>query len=143
MEGLAGLFKALGVIAIYHVDKSLRVLKVVLPEAAQLVLTTDVPTVELKVLVLESLDVEADCRDRVDCFVQLHFVEDCGLAGGVEPEHEEAHLLVGAESSEEGSKNVVSHGFSFVVVLDFSELFVSILNSIKLIWLIKDLDYYV
>ena len=119
MEGLAGLFKAFRVIAVHHEDKSLRVLEVVLPEAAQLVLTTDVPTVELKVLVLKSLNVEANCRDRVDCFVQLHLVEDCGLAGGVETEHEEAHLLVGAESSEEGSKNVVSHGFSFGVAFRF------------------------
>ena len=89
------------------------------PEGAQRCLTTDVPTVEFNVLVLESFDVEANRRDRVNCFVQLHFVEDRGLAGGVEPEHEEAHLLVGAESSEEGSKNVVSHGFSFGVVFRF------------------------
>ena len=109
MEGLTGLFEATSVVAVHHVDEPLRVVVVVLPEAAQLVLTADVPTVELKVLVLESLNVEADCGDGVHCFVQLHLVEDRGLAGGVEPENEEAHLLVGSESSEEGSKNVVSH----------------------------------
>ena len=109
MEGLTALFDALGVVAVHHVDEPLSVLEVVLPEAAQLVLTTDVPTVELKILVLKGLNIEADRRDGVHCLVELHLVEDRRLAGGVEPEHEEAHLLGRAESSEEGSKNVVSH----------------------------------
>ena len=46
------------------------------PERADLVLSTDVPDVELDVLVGYGLDVEADSRDRGDVLVELEFVED-------------------------------------------------------------------
>ena len=64
------------------------------PEATQFELTTNVPTVELDILVLELLDIEANGWNRVHCFVQLHLVKDGRLAGGVEPQHQQAHRCV-------------------------------------------------
>ena len=62
----------------------LRVLEVVAPEWSDLVLTADVPNRERDVLVLDRLDVEADCGDCGDDLAELQFVEDGGLTGGIE-----------------------------------------------------------
>jgi hypothetical protein len=52
------------------------------------------PDVKLDVLVRDRLDVEPDRGYRVDGLAKLELVEDGGLAGGVQPQHEDAHLLV-------------------------------------------------
>ena len=93
--------------------------EVVSPQRANLVLAADVPDVELCVLVCDGLDVEADGGDGGHVLVELELVEDCcrrrsargcsrsgqwthtGLAGGVEPQHEQAHFL--------GSEDLVHH----------------------------------
>ena len=55
--------------------------EVVSPERTDLVLATDVPYVELCVLVCDGLDVEADGGDGGDVLVKLELVEDsCGGA---------------------------------------------------------------
>lgn len=46
------------------------------PKRADLVLTTDVPHVELDVLIRHSFDVESDGRNGRDALVQLQLVED-------------------------------------------------------------------
>jgi hypothetical protein len=46
------------------------------PERPDLVLSSDVPDVELDILVRDGLDVEADCWDRRHALVQLELVED-------------------------------------------------------------------
>lgn len=47
------------------------------PQRADLVLTADVPDVELCVLVCDGLDVEADGGDGGDVLVELELVKDC------------------------------------------------------------------
>lgn len=51
--------------------------EVVSPQRSNLVLASDIPNVELCVLVRDGLDVEADGRDRGDVLVELELVEDC------------------------------------------------------------------
>ena len=51
--------------------------------------------------VLDSLDVEPDCRDRRDDLAELHFVEDGGLPGGVKADHQHPHLLLPEQTREE------------------------------------------
>jgi len=90
IQRLGTLGNAVGVVAVDNIDEALGVLKVVVPQVAKFELTADVPAVEREVLVLERLHVKADRRDGVHCLVQFHLVEDGGLAGGVEAEHQEA-----------------------------------------------------
>ena len=54
------------------------------PERSDLVLTADVPNRERDVLVLDRLDVEADCGDCGDDLAELQLVENGGLSGGIE-----------------------------------------------------------
>lgn len=49
---------------------------VVPPQRTDLVLSSDVPDIELYVLVRHGLDVEADCGDCGHGLVELEFVED-------------------------------------------------------------------
>jgi hypothetical protein len=46
------------------------------PQRADLVLTSNVPYIELDILVRHSLHIEAYCRDGGDVLVELKFVED-------------------------------------------------------------------
>ena len=94
MESLGIFFDPLHVRRVHDVDKRVHVVEVVGPEGAQLELASNVPAIELDALVLEGFDVEANGGDRVDDLVELHLVEDGGLAGGVEAQHEEAHLFL-------------------------------------------------
>ena len=50
--------------------------EVVSPKRTDLVLTTDIPDVELGVLVCDSLDIEANRRDCCYILVKLEFVKD-------------------------------------------------------------------
>ena len=52
------------------------------------------PDVEFDVLVGDGLHVEAHRGNGVDALAQLELVEDGGLAGRVQTQHEDAHLLV-------------------------------------------------
>lgn len=63
------------------------------PKRTNLVLTTNIPHIELDILVRDGLDVEADGGNGGDVLAELELVEDSGLAGGVESKHEQAHLL--------------------------------------------------
>lgn len=71
------------------------------PQRTNLVLTTDIPDVKLDILVGDSLDVEADGRNGGDVLAELELVENGGLAGGVETEHEQSHFL--------GSEDLAHH----------------------------------
>lgn len=50
--------------------------KVVSPKRSDLILPTNIPHIELRVLIRDSLDVEAYCRDRCDILIKLELVED-------------------------------------------------------------------
>ena len=58
------------------------------------------PHSERDVLVLHSLDVEANRRNGGDNLTQLELVEDSGLAGGIETNHQDAHILLTEELAE-------------------------------------------
>ena len=74
VERLGALSDTIGIVAVDNIDESLGVLKVVLPEAAELGLATDIPAVEFEVLILKSLNVEANRWNGVDGLIQLHLV---------------------------------------------------------------------
>ena len=74
MEGLCVLFNAVTIIGVDHINEGVDVLEVVRPQIAKLELAPNVPTIELDLLVLESLNVEANSRNSVDDFVELHLV---------------------------------------------------------------------
>lgn len=104
------------------------------PQRPDLVLTTDIPDGELNVLVLDGFDVEAwakmsvsvfargvglchqcalkgehgewrtDGRDGRDDLTELELVENGGLSGSVETDHENSHLLLAEEPIEELSE---------------------------------------
>ena len=44
--------------------------------------------------------------DRGDDLAQLELVEDGGLAGGVQPHHQDPHLLLAEEALEQGGEEV-------------------------------------
>ena len=88
VESFSGLSDAITICTVNDEDETLRVVEVVLPECSQSVLTTDIPAVELEILVGELLNIEANCWNCLNCFVELQLVEDCGLACGVETEHQ-------------------------------------------------------
>ena len=73
LQLLAGLNNTVAIVAVDDEDDALRVLEVVAPQRADLVLAADVPDRELDVLVLDRFDVEAyhyHCQyDTLLCFV--------------------------------------------------------------------------
>jgi len=97
----AGLFDTLAITAVDNENEGLSACKVVAPERTNLVLTSDIPHVELDLLVRHRLDVETDSGDSGHVLAQLQLVEDCCLAGRVETEHQNTHLLVAKELSKQ------------------------------------------
>lgn len=85
------------------------------PQGTNLVLTADIPDVKLDILVGDRLDVEADGGDGGDVLAELELVEDGGLAGGVEAEHEEAHFL-GSEDLAHDFGELATHGWTGVAL---------------------------
>ncbi len=83
------------------------------PEGTNLVLAAYIPDVELDILVGDSLDVEADSGNSGDILSKLELVENGGLAGGVETEHEQAHFL-GSEDLAHNLGDLTTHGCGLV-----------------------------
>lgn len=79
VEFLSGLANSLTIVRVDHKDETLGVLEVVAPERANLVLTADIPNSERDLLVLDSLDVEADGGNSSNNLTKLELVEDGGL----------------------------------------------------------------
>jgi len=90
----------LTIVGVDDEDEALSVLEVVPPEGTDLVLTSDIPHGEVDVLVLDGLHVEADCGDCCDDLTELQLVQDCGLTGGVETDHEDPHVLLAEQTAE-------------------------------------------
>lgn len=83
------------------------------PKRPDLVLASDIPDVELGVLVCDGLDVEADGGDGGNVLVELELVQDSWsnvstggfyqepecrcrhtrLSGSIQPQHKQAHFL--------------------------------------------------
>ena len=77
-------------------------------------LAADVPDVEADVLVLDSLDIEADRRDRGHLLAKAQLVQDGGLACRVEADHEDLEVTVHCgELGPDGGKfggNIIFNG---------------------------------
>ena len=65
---------------------------VVTPESPEFILATDVPALELDILVLQCFHVESNGWNGVHSLVHLEFVEDCCFAGCVESKKEDADV---------------------------------------------------
>jgi len=101
LQLLTGLDDTVTIVAVDDEDDTLGVLEVMSPEGTDLVLTADIPDGELNVLVLDSLDVETDCGDGGNDFTELQLVENGGLSGSIETDHENSHLLLSPEAVEQ------------------------------------------
>ena len=104
VELVVGLDDTLAVVRVNDKDEPLGVLEVVAPQRTDLVLTAHIPHGEVDVLVLNSLHVEPDGGDGRNDLTELQLVEDGGLTGGVEPDHEDSHVLLPEELAEQLSK---------------------------------------
>jgi hypothetical protein len=96
----AGLWDTVTIVGVDDENDTLGVLEVMSPEGTNLVLATDIPHGELDVGILDGLDIETDGRDGGDDFTELELVQNGGLAGSVETDHQNSHLLL-VENEEE------------------------------------------
>jgi len=94
----ASLLDTLPIVRVDHEDQTLGVLEVVAPQRSDLILTTDIPHSEVDVLVLNSLDVETDGRDRRNDLTELELVQNRGLSGGIKTDHQNTHVLAAQKS---------------------------------------------
>lgn len=101
LQLLAGLNNTIAIVGIDNEDDTLGVLEVMSPERSDLVLSSDIPHGELNVLVLDGLDVESDGWDSGDDFTELQLVENGGLSGGIQTNHQDSHLLLSPELVEQ------------------------------------------
>lgn len=101
LELLSCLNNTIAIVGVNDEDDTLSVLEVVSPQRTNLVLTTDIPHSELNVLVLYSLDIEADSGDGGDNLAKLKLVEDGGFTSGIKTNHQNSHLLLPPQSVEE------------------------------------------
>ena len=83
-ENLCCLLDALLIVAVHHENQALSVLEVMLPQWSESCLATNIPAVELKIFVLNILNIESNRRYCVDCLVQLQLVKNGGLSGSIE-----------------------------------------------------------
>ena len=65
-------------------------------------LTSEVPDLELEIFVHDSLDVEADGWNGGDYLAEFELVKDGRFTCGVQTDHQNAHLLLPEETSEQG-----------------------------------------
>lgn len=91
---LAGLVDAVAVGAVHHEDQTLGPGVVMSPERPDLVLAAHVPHVELDVFVSHRLHVETHRGNGGHRLAKLQLVQDRGLAGRVQAQHEDPHFLV-------------------------------------------------
>jgi hypothetical protein len=104
VQFFTGFINTVTVVGVDDEDDTLCVLEVVSPERSDAVLTTNVPHGELDVLVFYGFDVETNGGDSGDDFTQLQFVQNGGLTGGVQTNHQNTHFLVAEESVKELGK---------------------------------------
>ena len=86
------------------------------PQGSDLVLSSYIPNIEFDILIRDRLDVETDRRNGSDVLVELQLVENCGLACGIEPKHQQAHLLR-PEDLAHHLGNLAAHDWDRVVPL--------------------------
>jgi hypothetical protein len=63
------------------------------PQRSDLVLSTNIPNIELDILICDSLDVKPYGRDCGDVLIQLQFIQYRCLSSCIQPQHQQAHLF--------------------------------------------------
>jgi len=101
LQLLPGLNNTVAIVGVDNEDNTLGVLEVMPPQRPDLVLSSDIPHGELDVLVLDGLDVESDCWDSGDDLTKLELVEDGGLSGSIQTNHQDSHLLLSPQLIEQ------------------------------------------
>jgi len=97
LQLLARLNNTIAIVAVNDEDDALGVLEVMSPQRSDLVLSTDIPYGELNIFVLDGLDIESDRRNGCDNFTKLELVQNCGLSGSIQTNHQDSHLLLSPE----------------------------------------------
>ena len=86
------------VIAVNHEDQSLSILEVMLPQWSESCLSTNIPTVELKISILNIFDIEANCWDGGDGLIEFQLIQDGSLAGCIKAKEQQSYWSGRAES---------------------------------------------
>jgi len=94
---LLSLSDPLPIIAVHDKDQALGVLEVMTPKWPDFVLAADVPHSEADVLVFHCLDIEPNSGNSGDNLAKLELVQDRGLTGSIESDHQDPHLLLPEE----------------------------------------------
>ena len=81
---VARLGDAIAIVTVDDENQTLRVLEVMSPQRANLILSTDVPNRERNVFILDGFDVKPDGRNRRDDLPQLELVKNRRLTRGIE-----------------------------------------------------------
>lgn len=113
LELITGLTDTIAIVGVDNEDDAVGVLEVVAPEGAELILASDVPHGELKVLVLYRLNIKTNSGNGGDDLAELELEEDGGLTGGIEANHKDTNLLFTEEVLESGHN--ISHGYFMCV----------------------------
>ena len=122
MELLLGLgLQAIMVVAVDHVNNCLGVLEVVPPHLSKTLLTTHVPHREGNVLVGNLFHIESDSWNGSELLTQFKLIEDCGLSGGIEAHHQDAHFLVEGKQSAPYFRHYRSHVFYCCLNINFDK----------------------
>jgi len=95
------LANTISIVRINNENQSLGVLEIMSPQWTDFVLTADIPDGEGDVFVLDGFHVEADGGNGGDDLAQLELVQHGGLAGGVQADHQDAHLLLAEQRVEQ------------------------------------------
>jgi len=104
------LVDAFAIVRIYHEDQSLGILEVVTPQGTDLILTTNIPHCKVDVFVLNCLYVETNCGNGGNDLTKLKFVQNGGFSSSIKSHHQNTHVLLAKEPSEQLHNN---HGGIF------------------------------
>lgn len=119
VELLLGETDTVSVRGVDHEDETLSSWVVVSPENSDLVLSTDVPDVELDVLEDYGFNVETNGWDGVQDLSEFELINNGGLSGSIKTKHEDSGLFLSEHSVEHFSegKSHFSFFFEFVIFL--------------------------
>ena len=92
VELLSSVIDSVSVVGVDDEDDALGVGVVVSPQLSDLVLTAHIPNVERDVLVADLFYIESNGWDWGNDLTELQLVEDGGLTGGIEADHQNSHF---------------------------------------------------
>ena len=99
------------IVRINHEDQTLSVLVIMSPQVTNLVLTTNIPHSERNVLVLHSLHIETNSRNRSHHLTQLQLVQNSRLTSSIKTNHQDTHILLHLQESSEPITHLYNNGY--------------------------------